>query len=267
MSKITIIEGNSNDKDNTRAFMVKGEKGVSPTISTTKEGDTATVVMTDGEGTHTFTLSDGADGVSPTVSTSKTGGVTTITIIDANGTHTATINDGEVSEAELTQALSGKANTSHTHTKSQITDFAHTHTKSDITDFSHTHTKSDITDFAHTHDDRYYTETESDSRYKLQGDFALITGNFSTEQSSLRTKSLSFPTGFTPTNCVVVSYGVKNSLFNTWYYEYLSSGSFTKSISFSDLDSTPHIYVSTETTGTFSSIETISYRIVLMKVS
>jgi hypothetical protein len=31
----------------------------------------------------------------------------------------------------------------------------------------HTHTKAEITDFAHTHDDRYYTETEIDS--KLNG--------------------------------------------------------------------------------------------------
>lgn len=30
---------------------------------------------------------------------------------------------------------------------------------------SHTHTKSQITDFAHNHDDRYYTESESDARY------------------------------------------------------------------------------------------------------
>jgi hypothetical protein len=36
----------------------------------------------------------------------------------------------------------------HTHTKSEITDFAHTHTKSEITDFAHTHTASEITDFA-----------------------------------------------------------------------------------------------------------------------
>lgn len=28
---------------------------------------------------------------------------------------------------------------------------------------SHTHTKSDITDFAHNHDDRYYTKTEADT--------------------------------------------------------------------------------------------------------
>ena len=51
----------------------------------------------------------------------------------------------------LASALSGKAAASHTHTKSDVTDFSHTHTKSEITDFSHTHTKSEITDFAHTH--------------------------------------------------------------------------------------------------------------------
>ena len=37
---------------------------------------------------------------------------------------------------------------SHTHTKSQITDFAHTH---DYAATSHTHTKAQITDFSHTH--------------------------------------------------------------------------------------------------------------------
>lgn len=33
---------------------------------------------------------------------------------------------------------------SHTHTKSQITDFAHTHTKNQISDFSHTHTAAQV---------------------------------------------------------------------------------------------------------------------------
>lgn len=42
-------------------------------------------------------------------------------------------------------------------------DKVHTHTKSDITDFAHKHTRDDITDFAHNHDDRYYTETEIDN--------------------------------------------------------------------------------------------------------
>ena len=70
----------------------------------------------------------------------------------------------------------GAVGTSHTHddryyTESEIdtkladkADSTHTHTKSDITDFSHTHTTSEITDFAHTHDDRYYTEDEIDTK-------------------------------------------------------------------------------------------------------
>lgn len=52
----------------------------------------------------------------------------------------------------------------HTHSKSDITDFTHTHTKSDITNFSHTHTKNEITDFSHNHDERYYTESEIDTK-------------------------------------------------------------------------------------------------------
>lgn len=46
---------------------------------------------------------------------------------------------------------------------SEKANITHTHTKSDISDFSHTHTKSEITDFAHNHDDRYYTESEVDA--------------------------------------------------------------------------------------------------------
>ena len=90
-TKMTIIEGNNNDRDNTRAFMVKGADGVSPTVQTSKTGTVATVTITDVDGDHTFTVNDG---VSPTVNISKTDGVTTIAITDAEGTQTATINDG-----------------------------------------------------------------------------------------------------------------------------------------------------------------------------
>lgn len=81
-----------------------------------------------------------------------------------------------------TEAISGKADKNHTHIKSQITDFDHNHddryytesevdTKlSDKANKSHTHTKSEITDFDHTHDDRYYTESEVDA--KLSADLA-----------------------------------------------------------------------------------------------
>ena len=126
MSKMTIIEGNSNDKDNVRAYMVKGESGddgISPIIETSKTGGVTTITITDAEGTKDAEIEDGFsptvtaskvnktttitmtdidgtrtaeidDGVSPIIETSKTGGVTTITITDAEGTKTATINDG-----------------------------------------------------------------------------------------------------------------------------------------------------------------------------
>lgn len=94
MAKMTIIEGNSNDKDNVRAYMVKGERGddgISPTFETSKTGDTATITITDAEGTHEVELKDG---FSPTVTASKTNKVTTVTITDIGGTETTTINDG-----------------------------------------------------------------------------------------------------------------------------------------------------------------------------
>lgn len=93
-SKMTIIEGNSNDKDNVRAYMVKGEPGddgVSPTITPSKSGSQTTLTIVDGEGTKQAVIDDG---FSPTVTTSKTDGVTTVTITDLNGTRTAEIVDG-----------------------------------------------------------------------------------------------------------------------------------------------------------------------------
>ena len=73
-------------------------------------------------------------------------------------------NDYDVSEMNAkikanTEAISGKADKSHTHIKSEITDFDHTHddryyTESEVdtklsgkADKIHTHTKSQITDF------------------------------------------------------------------------------------------------------------------------
>lgn len=95
MSTITIIQGNNNDKDNTKAYMVKGESGVSPTVSVERTTGGAIVTTTDYTGEHTAQVNDG---VSPTVETSKTAGVTTVTITDYEGEHTATINDGETYE-------------------------------------------------------------------------------------------------------------------------------------------------------------------------
>lgn len=75
MSKMIIIEGNSNDKDNVRAYMVKGEKGdpgVSPTVEVSKEGKVTTIIITDVEGEHTITLNDGEDGTTANIINSTT---------------------------------------------------------------------------------------------------------------------------------------------------------------------------------------------------
>jgi hypothetical protein len=69
----------------------------------------------------------------------------------ANTAHDHSIEEVTGLLGVLTDLENGKSNVGHTHTKSDITDFAHTHLKTDITDFAHTHVKEDITDFAHTH--------------------------------------------------------------------------------------------------------------------
>ena len=75
MSKMIIIEGNSDDKDQTRNYFVKGEKGdpgVSPTVETSKTGKVATITITDAEGEHTFTLNDGENGETANIIDSDT---------------------------------------------------------------------------------------------------------------------------------------------------------------------------------------------------
>lgn len=62
MSKMIIIEGNSNDKNNVRAFMVKGERGygISSIEKTATSGlvDTYTITYQDGN-TDTFEVTNG----------------------------------------------------------------------------------------------------------------------------------------------------------------------------------------------------------------
>lgn len=81
-----------------------GEDGFSPIANVSKSGNTATISITDKNGTTSATVSDGTngtngtngtDGFSPTITSSKSGKTTTLTITDINGTTTATILDGE----------------------------------------------------------------------------------------------------------------------------------------------------------------------------
>lgn len=77
-----------------------GQDGYSPIATVTKNGGTATITITDKNGTTTAAVSDGTngtngtngqDGYSPTASVSQSGGTTTITITDKGGTTTASV--------------------------------------------------------------------------------------------------------------------------------------------------------------------------------
>ena len=71
-----------------------GGQAVSPRATVVKVGDTATITITDYEGTTTATISDGQDGVSPTVTVTDITGGHRVTIIDAEGTHAFDVLDG-----------------------------------------------------------------------------------------------------------------------------------------------------------------------------
>ena len=89
---------------------------------------------------------------------SSSGGMTEAEKAEISAMNTQ-INTNKNDIAALQTSVAGKADTGHTHTKSQITDFAHTHddryfTETEVTnklagksDTGHTHTKSQITDF------------------------------------------------------------------------------------------------------------------------
>lgn len=98
MSRITIIDGNTNDKNNVRAYMVKGEKG-DEILSITKTGtsglvDTYTITMTSGK-TSTFNVTNG-NGIDSVEKTSTVGLVDTYTMTFDNGnTTTFTVTNGK----------------------------------------------------------------------------------------------------------------------------------------------------------------------------
>lgn len=90
------IEINIDEQNDDVRFGVNDSiiEAVSPTAVVSKSGDTATITITDKNGTTSASISDGQDGISPTATVSKSGDTTTITIIDKNGTTTAEVYDG-----------------------------------------------------------------------------------------------------------------------------------------------------------------------------
>lgn len=85
----------------------EGAESVDATV--TKSGSTATISVTDRDGTtRTATVSDGEtgpkgeDGVSPTASVQRVTGGAEVTVTDASGTTTAILHDAEIAEGSVT---------------------------------------------------------------------------------------------------------------------------------------------------------------------
>lgn len=181
-------------------------------IDTTDNIDTYEIIYTNGD-TQTYTVTNGRDGTAGN--------------IDDNVTQNS---QNPVKSSGIYTALTGKANTVHTHTKNQITDFpeipdmsdvitksatsglvkndgsidttsylsslpSHTHTKSQISDFSHTHTKSEISDFTHSHSisDVTNLQTSLDSKANSSDLGAVATSNDYEDLDNI-------PSSFTPSS-------------------------------------------------------------------
>lgn len=95
------LKGDKGDTGDTGADGQDGADGFSPIANVSKVGDTATITITDENGTTTASVSDGADGNdghdgadghSPTITANKVGKVTTVYV---DGVAIATINDGQ----------------------------------------------------------------------------------------------------------------------------------------------------------------------------
>lgn len=97
------------------------------------------------------------------------------------------------SKKEMVELLNKKSQVGHTHAWSEITGKPTTFTPS-----------------SHTHDDRYFTESEINSKlatYKLKGDFAVVSGTINLT-SGVGNVSIAYPSGFNRNNTVIISVGV-----------------------------------------------------------
>ena len=73
---------------------VKGDDGISPTVSVEQTDTGCTVTVTDASGTTTANLINGTDGVSPVANVTPTENGCVVTVIDSSGTTTANLSNG-----------------------------------------------------------------------------------------------------------------------------------------------------------------------------
>lgn len=240
MSKMIIVEGNSNYKDNTRNYFVKGERGYSAYELYVQNGGT----LTEEEWLNEFLNADNFYNKSET--DDLLDDKINITDIVDNVNSTATNKPLSANQGkELKDLVDGKADSSTTLDGYGITD---------------AYTKSEI-------------DTEL-SNYKINGDFAVITGTIEcATQQGYNSKNIDYPTGFTQNNCVVISFGSGGQSFNFGYaglafgYNYTSAnngyltGAQDRNIIFYENNMGISYYNSSSATVTYA------YQIVLMKIS
>ena len=166
MSKITIIEPNTNDKDQTRNYLVKGEKGYSAYELYVRNGGT----MTEEQWLDAFlsaenyySKSETDDLLDDKVNTSD---------IKDNLTSTDTKKPLSANQGKVLKTLID-SNTTAINTKANSSDV--------------------------------YSKTDSDDKYVVKGDFAVITGSLAPNYTVDETN---YPAGFTYDNCVVISFHI-----------------------------------------------------------
>lgn len=113
------------------------------------------------------------------------------------------------------------------------------------------------------------TDHNHDDRYKLIGDFAILTGSTEVAKSSTGTVTLNYPAGFTADNCVAISCGIK--VVNNKGYNYegiytdaddLLANSYRRRLNLTNGNVVFVIY-----NPNTDQAMTVNYKIVLMKIS
>lgn len=113
-------------------------------------------------------------------------------------------------QIEIDERLERKSDTGHTHAYSAITGKPTTFPPS-----------------THNHDDRYYTESEVNTKlanYKIKGDIVTLTGTASIAQGQYSgIKTWSYPSGFNRNNCTIISAMAANSTGDFVYNSFVGS--------------------------------------------
>lgn len=229
MSKIIIEELNSNDKDQTRNYLVKGEKGYSAYELYVRNGGTLTEeqwldAFLSAE--NYYSKSETDDLLDDKVNTSD---------IKDNLTSTDTNKPLSAKQGKELKTLID-ANTTAIGTKANSSDV--------------------------------YTKTDSDAKYVVKGDFAVVTGvvwkDGAFDQSN-------YPSGFSRSNCVVISFMISwnaPELENGYRYNYIApkwsdeSTDYDLNICNVELGDNNLITVYSD-----NSAEDMYYKLVLMKIS